>query len=91
MCVRTFPNQVLLIVSPSDAATWYKTNINPLAIKKALPAITSSTASNQGLDWLSQMINACAGGCNYDYINLVRVSHLFILTQFLTLYAALVR
>ncbi|KZV75735.1 glycoside hydrolase family 128 protein [Peniophora sp. CONT] len=57
-------------MSPSDAATWYKTNINPLTIRKALPAVTSSTSCGEGLDWLSQMITACAGGCQYDYINL---------------------
>jgi len=57
-------------MSPSAAAQWYITNINPLAIKKALPAVTSSTSAGQGLDWLSQMISACAGGCFYDYINL---------------------
>ncbi|KAF8205540.1 hypothetical protein K438DRAFT_1756915 [Mycena galopus ATCC 62051] len=56
-------------VSPSDAATWYKQNINPLAIKKALPAVTSSTSSGQGLDWVAQMISACGGQCFYDYIN----------------------
>ncbi|KZP04913.1 glycoside hydrolase family 128 protein [Athelia psychrophila] len=57
-------------VSPSDAASWYQKNINSLPIKKALPAVTSSTNSGEGLSWLSQMITACAGSCSYDYINL---------------------
>ncbi|KAJ6490760.1 hypothetical protein C8R47DRAFT_976998 [Mycena vitilis] len=57
-------------ISPQQAASWYKTNINPLAIKKSLPAITSSTSAGQGLDWMQQMVNACAGQCFYDYINL---------------------
>ncbi|PIL28892.1 hypothetical protein GSI_08938 [Ganoderma sinense ZZ0214-1] len=57
-------------ISPSQAASWYKQNINPLQIKKALPAITSSASANQGLDWLNQMVNACGGGCYFDYINL---------------------
>ncbi|KAK7060758.1 hypothetical protein VNI00_000490 [Paramarasmius palmivorus] len=57
-------------MSPSAAASWYKQWINPLAIKKALPAVTSSTSSGQGLDWLAQMISACGGGCFYDYINI---------------------
>jgi hypothetical protein len=57
-------------ISPSDAASWYQEYINPLAIKKAYPAVTSSTVSGQGLDWLSQMISACNGGCFADYINL---------------------
>ncbi|KAJ7447581.1 hypothetical protein B0H11DRAFT_1744793 [Mycena galericulata] len=57
-------------ISPSQAASWYIQNINPLAIKKALPAVTSSTNAGQGLDWLAQMISACAGNCYFDYINL---------------------
>ncbi|KAF7299321.1 Glyco-hydro-cc domain-containing protein [Mycena indigotica] len=57
-------------ISPQTAAAWYKQNINPLAIKKALPAITSSTNPGQGLDWLKQMLDACAGQCFFDYINL---------------------
>jgi len=57
-------------ISPGQAASWYKQNINPLAIKKAFPAVTSSGSAGQGLDWLSQMVSACAGGCFADYINL---------------------
>ncbi|KIY74121.1 glycoside hydrolase family 128 protein, partial [Cylindrobasidium torrendii FP15055 ss-10] len=57
-------------VSPADAASWYITNINPLAIKKAFPAITSSQSAGQGLDWLAQFLNACGGRCYGDYINL---------------------
>jgi len=64
------PDGTANFVSPGTAAAWYKQNINPLAIKKALPAITSSTSANQGLDWLQQFVNACAGGCFADYINL---------------------
>ncbi|KAF8309442.1 endo-beta-1,3-glucanase [Clavulina sp. PMI_390] len=60
-------------ISPSDAAAWYKQYINPLKIKKALPAITNSGATNQGLDWLRQMVAACHSGgdiCWTDYVNL---------------------
>ncbi|KIK55677.1 glycoside hydrolase family 128 protein [Collybiopsis luxurians FD-317 M1] len=57
-------------ISPQQAAEWYIKWINPLAIKKALPAVTSSGSSGQGLSWLSQMISACGGRCYYDYINL---------------------
>ncbi|THU95972.1 hypothetical protein K435DRAFT_665355 [Dendrothele bispora CBS 962.96] len=57
-------------ISPSAAADWYIKWINPLAIKKALPAITSSTSPGQGLNWLNSMINACSGRCSADYINL---------------------
>ncbi|KAF8554986.1 hypothetical protein OG21DRAFT_1508275 [Imleria badia] len=56
-------------ISPDDAASWYINNINPLTIKRALPAVTSSTAPGQGLSWVSQMITACAGQCYFDYIN----------------------
>ncbi|KAF7984142.1 hypothetical protein HWV62_16790 [Athelia sp. TMB] len=57
-------------ISPSQAASWYKQYINPLAIKKAFPAVTNSAASGQGLNWLAQMISACAGQCYVDYVNL---------------------
>jgi hypothetical protein len=60
-------------ISPSQAASWYKQWINPLAIKKALPSVTSDGSAGKGLDWVAQMISACGGGCYFDYINLVSV------------------
>ncbi|KAJ7685673.1 hypothetical protein DFH06DRAFT_967974 [Mycena polygramma] len=57
-------------ISPQQAASWYIQNINPLAIKKALPAVSSSQNAGQGLDWVQQMVSACAGQCFYDYINI---------------------
>jgi len=57
-------------ITPPQAADWYKQNISPMAIKKALPAVTSSQTPGQGLDWLQQMLDACAGQCFFDYINL---------------------
>ncbi|KAF8209573.1 glycosyl hydrolase catalytic core-domain-containing protein [Mycena galopus ATCC 62051] len=57
-------------ISPQQAANWYKQHINPLAIKKALPAVTSSSNAGQGLDWVQQMVKSCGGGCFYDYINI---------------------
>ncbi|KZP12120.1 glycoside hydrolase family 128 protein [Athelia psychrophila] len=57
-------------ISPSQAASWYIQYINPLAIKKALPAVTNSGSSGQGLDWLQQMIDSCNTACYADYINL---------------------
>jgi hypothetical protein len=45
--------------------------ISRQAIKKSLPAVSSSTSAGQGLDWVQQMITACAGQCFYDYINIV--------------------
>ncbi|KAI1792726.1 hypothetical protein LXA43DRAFT_1093370 [Ganoderma leucocontextum] len=63
-------------ISPHEAASWYKKHINHLPTKKALPAITSSSSKNQGIDWLSQMIKACKG-CKYDYINIHWYGHSF--------------
>ncbi|EIM83901.1 uncharacterized protein STEHIDRAFT_100928 [Stereum hirsutum FP-91666 SS1] len=57
-------------ISASDAASWYIEYISPLTIKKALPAVTSSTTSGEGLSWLSAMISACESACDADYINL---------------------
>jgi len=57
-------------ISPAEAASWYIEWINPLAIKKALPAVTSSTNAGQGLSWVAEMIESCAGECFFDYINL---------------------
>ncbi|CAE6497200.1 unnamed protein product [Rhizoctonia solani] len=56
--------------SPADAARWYIQWINPLNITKATPAVTSSAASGQGLDWMNGFIQACGGRCYIDYINL---------------------
>ena len=52
-------------------------------IKKALPAVTSSTASGEGLSWVSEMLTACAqlGQCYFDYINLVGWIRSFFLRQ----------
>ncbi|KAK7036154.1 Glyco-hydro-cc domain-containing protein [Favolaschia claudopus] len=57
-------------ISPGEAAAWYKQNINPMAIRKALPAVTASQNPGQGLDWLKQFMDACAGQCFFDFINL---------------------
>ncbi|KAF7332494.1 Glyco-hydro-cc domain-containing protein [Mycena kentingensis (nom. inval.)] len=57
-------------ISPTAAVNWYIQWINPFTIHKALPAITSSASTNQGLSWLQQFVNICAGRCFFDYINL---------------------
>ncbi|KAF8309264.1 hypothetical protein DL93DRAFT_2170467 [Clavulina sp. PMI_390] len=57
-------------ITPSAAASWYIEYINPLAIKKALPAVTNSATAGEGLDWLQQMIDACGSSCYADYVNL---------------------
>ncbi|CAE6473044.1 unnamed protein product [Rhizoctonia solani] len=48
-------------ITPATAAAWYIQYINPLAIKKAIPSVTSSNLPGQGLQWASQFISACAG------------------------------
>ncbi|KAG9093063.1 hypothetical protein FRC07_011539 [Ceratobasidium sp. 392] len=57
-------------ISPATAANWYIQYINPLPIKKAIPAVSSSQNAGQGLDWTAKFIAACAGKCSYDYINI---------------------
>ncbi|KAG8686821.1 hypothetical protein FRC08_012311 [Ceratobasidium sp. 394] len=57
-------------ISAGTAANWYIQYINPLAIKKAIPSVTSSQTAGQGLDWAAAFISACAGRCYFDYINL---------------------
>ncbi|KAF8205518.1 hypothetical protein K438DRAFT_1905247 [Mycena galopus ATCC 62051] len=54
-------------ITPQEAASWYLEYINPLTIKKSLPAVSSSTAAGQGLSWHD---TACAGKCYFDYINI---------------------
>ncbi|KAF8602585.1 hypothetical protein BDV93DRAFT_557361 [Ceratobasidium sp. AG-I] len=51
-------------ISAQTAADWYVAYINPLAIKKAIPSVTSSTTSGQGLDYVAAFISA------YAYIDL---------------------
>ncbi|KAJ7878967.1 hypothetical protein B0H14DRAFT_3435206 [Mycena olivaceomarginata] len=54
-------------ITPATAAQWFGA-----AIKKALPAVSSSTSAGQGLDWVQQMVSACAGGASsITYINIV--------------------
>ena len=59
-------------IAAADAAGWYKQNINPLAIKKAFPAVTSSSDAGKGLNWLDAFFSACGTDCYADYVNLVR-------------------
>lgn len=39
-------------------------------LRRRSPRFTSSSSAGQGLDWLQQMVDACGGGCFFDYINL---------------------
>ncbi|KAG9120207.1 hypothetical protein FRC07_004383 [Ceratobasidium sp. 392] len=57
-------------ISAGTAANWYKQYINPLAIKKAIPSVSSSQNAGQGLDWAAAFISACAGQCYFDYVNI---------------------
>ncbi|KAG8766197.1 hypothetical protein FRC12_007036 [Ceratobasidium sp. 428] len=64
-------------ISPGAAASWYIKYINPLAIKKAIPAVTSSQDPRKGLDWAVQFLRACGGLCYFDYINIHWYGHTF--------------
>ncbi|CAE6440330.1 unnamed protein product [Rhizoctonia solani] len=57
-------------ISPETAANWYIQHLNPLEIKKAIPAVTSSATPGKGLDWAAAFISACDGRCHFDYINI---------------------
>ncbi|KAG8218216.1 hypothetical protein J3R82DRAFT_3783 [Butyriboletus roseoflavus] len=57
-------------ITASQAAAWYIQYINPLPTKKALPAVSSSTNPSEGLNWLSEIMSACNGECQYDYCNM---------------------
>ncbi|TRM56147.1 hypothetical protein BD626DRAFT_538740 [Schizophyllum amplum] len=57
-------------IGAADAASWYQAHINPLSIKKAFPAVTSSSSDGQGLSWLDSFLSSCGGNCYADYINL---------------------
>ncbi|KAF8600753.1 hypothetical protein BDV93DRAFT_525188 [Ceratobasidium sp. AG-I] len=57
-------------ITPGNAANWYIQYINPLAIKKAIPSVSSSGNAGQGLDWAAAFISACAGRCYFDYVNI---------------------
>ncbi|KAG9081201.1 hypothetical protein FRC06_005728 [Ceratobasidium sp. 370] len=61
---------------PTDAAAWYIQHINPLNLKKAAPAVTSSKGPGQGLDWLAQFISACAGNASFSPLQCHMVSEL---------------
>ncbi|OJJ45398.1 hypothetical protein ASPZODRAFT_586808 [Penicilliopsis zonata CBS 506.65] len=52
-------------MSASDAATYYKQYITPYADRASLvtPAVTSSTDSGMGLEWMASFLEACTD-CN---------------------------
>lgn len=55
-------------VDPSDAAKYWKKQMEPLRklnISLGAPAVTGGSA---GFDWLSSFEDACDGGCNFDFI-----------------------
>ncbi|KAF2173428.1 glycoside hydrolase family 128 protein [Zasmidium cellare ATCC 36951] len=59
-------------LSPADAATGYKTHMNPFAgqAKLCAPAVTNGPASeNMGLTWLKQFLSACTD-CTIDCLNI---------------------
>lgn len=56
-------------ISPEEAAASYKKFMNPYAgrIKLCAPAITNSDKPSEGTRWLDKFLEACNGGCIFDY------------------------
>ncbi|KAI1135895.1 glycoside hydrolase family 128 protein [Hypoxylon sp. FL0543] len=56
-------------MSPADAAAGHIQYFAKYAgkVRISSPAITSSEAPNQGIDWLNQFFSACDGKCQVDF------------------------
>lgn len=55
-------------IPPSDAATYWKQQLEPLrkmGVSLGAPAVTGGPS---GFVWLSDFTNACDGGCTFDFI-----------------------
>ncbi|KAG8723544.1 hypothetical protein FRC09_002908 [Ceratobasidium sp. 395] len=64
-------------IAPGVASDWYIKWINPLPMKKAIPAVTSSQDPGKGLDWTAAFLKACDGKCKFEYINIHWYGHNF--------------
>ncbi|KAI9805476.1 MAG: hypothetical protein M1825_000727 [Sarcosagium campestre] len=56
-------------ISPSDAASSYKTYMHPYKsqVKLGAPSVTSQQAPGKGLEWLKSFLSACSD-CQIDFI-----------------------
>lgn len=59
-------------LSPQDAARNHINLMNPFAGQARIssPAITNSGAPGQGIQWMQQFFDACAGKCAVDFLNI---------------------
>lgn len=55
-------------IEPTDAAKYWQTNLEPLkqlGLSLGAPAVTGGSS---GFTWLSNFMDACNGGCTFDFI-----------------------
>ncbi|KAL7902602.1 hypothetical protein HDV63DRAFT_362175 [Trichoderma sp. SZMC 28014] len=59
-------------MSPADAASAHQQWLNQYSGKALIgaPAVSNSQSPGQGADWLQQWVAACAGSCNFDFVNM---------------------
>lgn len=59
-------------MSPGDAASAHQQWLNKYSGRVAVgaPAVSNSQTPGQGADWLKQWVEACAGNCNFDFVNM---------------------
>lgn len=59
-------------MSPSEAASLFKSQMNGFHGKALIgaPSVSNSGNANEGLDWLQQFVDACAGECQFDFANI---------------------
>ncbi|KAM0486151.1 hypothetical protein ACHAPX_000853 [Trichoderma viride] len=59
-------------MSPSDAASAHQQWLNKYSGRALVgaPAVSNSGSPGQGADWLKQWVAACAGNCNFDFVNM---------------------
>jgi hypothetical protein len=56
-------------ISPAEAAAAHQQYMNPLSgrVQIGAPAVSSSSASGAGLDYLQSWLAACGGSCDFDF------------------------
>ncbi|KAJ9141926.1 Alkali-sensitive linkage protein 1 [Pleurostoma richardsiae] len=56
-------------LSPADAAKYHIEYMNDFSGSASIgaPAITNSNVDGEGISWLEQFVDACAGSCKFDF------------------------
>lgn len=59
-------------MSPGEAASAHQQWLNKYSgrVQLGAPAVSNSASANQGADWLKQWVEACAGNCAFDFVNM---------------------